>query len=95
MRSPSASSALVGQILDVTHLQADPLILERSPVLFASLVSRLRGDLEASGRADRLVVELPADLPPLEADGPRVGQILENLVGNAFKYGPHGRVRDT
>jgi signal transduction histidine kinase len=21
-------------------------------------------------------------------DGPRVGQILENLVGNAFKYGP-------
>jgi hypothetical protein len=81
-------AALVGQILDVTHLQADPLILERSPVLFASVVSRLRGDLEASGRADRLVVEVPADLPPLEADGPRVGQILENLVGNAFKYGP-------
>ena len=81
-------AALVGQILDVTHLQADPLILERAPVLFASLVNRLRGDLEASGRPDRLVVDLPDDLPPLEVDGPRVGQILENLVGNAFKYGP-------
>jgi signal transduction histidine kinase len=81
-------AALVGQILDVTHLQADPLILERAPVLFASLVSRLRGDLEASGRPDRLVVDVPDDLPPLEVDGPRVGQILENLVGNAFKYGP-------
>jgi len=81
-------SALVGQILDVTHLQADPLILETAPVLFASLVTRLRGDLAASGRADRLVVSLPADLPAIEVDGARVGQILENLVGNAFKYGP-------
>ena len=81
-------SALVGQILDVTHLQADPLILERAPVLLASLVTRLRGDLDASGRADRLVVALPDDLPVLEVDGARVGQILENLVGNAFKYGP-------
>jgi signal transduction histidine kinase len=81
-------SSLVGQILDVTHLQADPLILERAPISFAALVTRLRGDLEASGRADRLRVELPPDLPALEADGARVGQILENLVENAFKYGP-------
>jgi signal transduction histidine kinase len=81
-------SALVGQILDVTHLQADPLILERAPVSLASLVNRLRGDLDGTDRADRLVVHLPDDLPPLEVDGPRVGQILENLVGNAFKYGP-------
>lgn len=81
-------SGLVGQILDVTHLQADPLILERVPISFAALVTRLRGDLEASGRANRLQVELPADLPPIEADGARIGQILENLVENAFKYGP-------
>lgn len=81
-------SALVGQILDVTHLHADPLILERSPVLFAALATRLRGDLEASGRADRLVIDLPSDLPPLDVDAARVGQIFENLVENAFKYGP-------
>ncbi len=85
-------STLVGQILDVTHLQADPLILERAPVSFASLVNRLRGDLEGTDRVARLVVGLPDDLPPLEVDGPRVGQILENLVGNAFKYGPDGGV---
>ena len=81
-------SALVGQILDVTHLQADPLILERGPVLFAALVTRLRGDLETSGRSDRLVVDLSTDLPPIEVDAARVGQILENLAENAFKYGP-------
>ena len=81
-------SALVGQILDVTHLQADPLILERTPVAITALVTRLRGDLETSGRAERLVIDLATDLPPLEVDAARVGQILENLVENAFKYGP-------
>jgi two-component system sensor histidine kinase KdpD len=87
-------SALVGQILDVTHLQADPLILERAPISFAALVTRLRGDLEGSGRADRLRVNIPPNLPPLEADGARVGQILENLVENAFKYGPQAGMVD-
>ncbi|HKB29153.1 MAG TPA: hypothetical protein VKC59_09025, partial [Candidatus Limnocylindrales bacterium] len=72
----------------MTHLQADPLILERGPVLFAALLARLRGDLETSGRADRLIVDLPSHLPPIDVDAARIGQILENLVENAFKYGP-------
>ena len=40
-----------------------------------------------SGRSDRLIVDLPTDLPPIEVDAARVGQILENLAENAFKYG--------
>jgi signal transduction histidine kinase len=79
---------LISQILDATHLDADPLILERVPVSFASLVARLRGDLALSGDDSRLVTDLPADLPPIEVDPARVGRILENLVGNALKYAP-------
>jgi PAS domain S-box-containing protein len=81
-------SALVSDILDVTHLDADPLVLERSPVQLASLVARLRGDFAITGGAERLRVELPADLPPLEVDSTRVSQVLENLVSNALKYAP-------
>jgi two-component system phosphate regulon sensor histidine kinase PhoR len=81
---------LISQILDATHLDADPLILERSPVSFASLVARLRGDLALTAGDDRLVTDLPADLPPVEIDPSRVGRILENLVGNALKYAPDG-----
>jgi PAS domain S-box-containing protein len=83
-------TALVTDILDITHLDADPLILERAPVALSSLVARLRGDLAITGREDRLVLDIPANLPPLEVDGPRVGQVLENLVGNAMKYSPPG-----
>ncbi len=81
-------AALVDQVLDVTHLQADPLILDHNVTTFDSLVARLRGDLAISGGADRLVANLPADLPRLEVDIARVGQILTNLVGNALKYAP-------
>ncbi len=83
-------TALVTDILDITHLDADPLILERAPVALGSLLARLRGDLAITGREDRLVVTVEPELPPLEVDGPRVGQVLENLVGNAMKYSPPG-----
>jgi signal transduction histidine kinase len=83
-------AALVDQVLDVTHLQADPLILERRVTTFDSLVARLRGDLAMTRQEERLVVVAAADLPPIEVDIARVGQILANLVGNALKYAPDG-----
>jgi PAS domain S-box-containing protein len=83
-------ATLVDQVLDVTHLQADPLILDRRTTTFASLVARLRGDLAVSGQADRLIVDVADDLPPVEVDIGRVGQVLANLVGNALKYAADG-----
>jgi PAS domain S-box-containing protein len=81
-------STLVDEVLDVTHLQADPLILDRSRAHLGSLVARLRGDLLISGGAERLHVVLPDDLPPVDVDVIRIGQVLANLVGNALKYSP-------
>jgi signal transduction histidine kinase len=81
---------LVDQILDVTHLDADPLILERTPLAFAALVARLRGDLEPSGQGQRLTADLPPGLPPIHVDAGRIGRVLDNLVGNAIKYAPDG-----
>ncbi len=39
-------------------------------------------------RAQRLVVELPAAIPTVEADPRRTVQVLVNLLSNASKYGP-------
>jgi signal transduction histidine kinase len=63
-------------------------VLERTPVQLAALVNRLTADLAISGGADRLRVQLPSDLPAVEVDPIRVGQVLENIVGNAAKYAP-------
>ena len=88
-------STLVDQILDITHLQADPLILERVPVSFASLVNRLRGDLEGTDRDSRLVSDF-AGRPPAARGGsaPRVGQILENLGRQRLQVRAAGRSGD-
>jgi PAS domain S-box-containing protein len=83
-------AGLVDQVLDITHLQADPLILDRRPTTFASLVARLRGDLAMFDQADRLVVDAAPDLPTLDVDIARIGQVLANLVGNALKYASDG-----
>jgi signal transduction histidine kinase len=38
---------------------------------------------------ERVVNEVPADLPPVFADPDRLDRILANLVGNALKYSQH------
>jgi two-component system phosphate regulon sensor histidine kinase PhoR len=81
-------TSLVTEILDITQLVADPLVLERAPARFEGLVARLRADLAISGTDGRVRANLPASLPPVEVDGARVGQILDNLVSNALKYAP-------
>ena len=86
----SRLGSLVDQILDITHLDADPLILERAPIAFSALVARLRGDLALSGDDARLTSELPEGLPDVDVDAGRIGRVLENLVGNALKYSPPG-----
>jgi PAS domain S-box-containing protein len=81
-------TALVDQILDITHLQADPLILDRSRTSFGALVTRLQSDLAMAGGHARLVTAFDGDLPLLDVDVNRVGQVLSNVVGNALKYAP-------
>jgi two-component system phosphate regulon sensor histidine kinase PhoR len=79
---------LVTEILNISHLQADALILDRSPVTVAALVARLLADLGVAGGRERVVVSVQPGLPPIDADPLRIGQVLENLVGNALKYAP-------
>jgi PAS domain S-box-containing protein len=84
---------LVNDILDIAHMQADPLVIRRAPVSFASLMARLRGDLSATGQDHRILVDMAPDLPLIAVDSARIGQVLENLVGNALKYaGPETTV---
>jgi two-component system phosphate regulon sensor histidine kinase PhoR len=78
---------LVTGILDVAHLHADPLVIERSPVRLEAIAGRLAADLAVADQAIRLEVDIPSDLPAVEVDPIRIGQVFENLLDNARKYG--------
>jgi two-component system sensor histidine kinase KdpD len=79
---------LVTNLLDVTRLESGVVDLAKDWVPLEELVGvaleRLQGTL-----GDRVIkVELPANLPMVQADPVLLGQVLINLLENACKFSP-------
>ncbi|MGH9051651.1 MAG: HAMP domain-containing sensor histidine kinase [Acidimicrobiia bacterium] len=72
--------------------EAGRLPLHREPtgpgVLISEAVAAFRPQAEAAGV--EVVIEVPADLPPVEVDPARIRAVIANLVGNALRYMPEG-----
>lgn len=87
---------LVGDLLEVSRLEAGRIRLEPAPValgeLFDGALAGARAEIEA--RHHTLEIDLPTDLPPVLGDRQRLVQALGHLVLNACLYTPDGgRVR--
>ncbi len=88
---------LMGDLLDVSRIQAGKLVLRYTEVDVASLcqqVMRLVQQRIDQSDRDRYILRCEAspELPPLQADANRLHQILHNLLDNAIKYSPGGGV---
>ena len=85
-------AGLVDELLDLARLESGRLTLRLKPLDPAELArrgaERLRPQIERA-RLD-LVLDAPEDLPRVLADGPRVEQVLLNLIHNAIKFTPVG-----
>src|SRR3989442_1466555 len=83
---------LLGDLLDISRLEAGRLELKRQEVdvvaLATDAVMRLR--LEADHH--KLEVVFPDGFPKVTADPNRIEQVLMNLVENAIKYSKPGRI---
>jgi signal transduction histidine kinase len=85
---------LLMDLLEVSRIDAGRVQLRRSSVDMAGLVdatvdkARHRDD----GRDREMVVHLDDALPRISADADRVEQVLTNLVDNALRYAPEGRI---
>ena len=85
---------IVNDILDLAAVEVGKLELHFEAVDLARVVSstlRLVGTM-ALAKNQRLVNNMPADLPYLTADYRRLQQILLNLLANAIKFTPNGGV---
>ena len=85
-------SRLVADLQELAQAEAGQLTLLRQPAHLAGIVEQavtiLRPQVNAKGLA--LSVNLPADLPPVDVDPERVGQVLRNLLNNAVAHTPKG-----
>lgn len=91
-RNGERLSRLIDDILDLTKLEGNQMVLQLRPVHLDAL---LREALSANqGYAQRAGVQLslavPAGSPQVRIDGDRFLQVMANLLSNAIKHSPAG-----
>jgi two-component system sensor histidine kinase KdpD len=75
---------LVGNLLDLSRLEAGAATPHPALWTADDLVGRAFEELGSN--ADRVVVELEANLPLIRADGNQLERVLVNLLDNALKF---------
>jgi signal transduction histidine kinase len=83
---------LVDDLQDLALAEAGQLRLARRPVALAGIVEQAVQALRPalSDKALAIGLHLPADLPCIDADAERIGQVLRNLLNNAITHTPPG-----
>jgi two-component system sensor histidine kinase KdpD len=79
---------LVGNLLDLSRIEAGNLRPEKGWYDIAGLVNEVAGRLRFLTSSHRLTLDVPEDLPPVEFDYVEIDQVLTNLIENAIKYTP-------
>lgn len=79
---------LVSDLQELSRVEAGAFELQITEVSVAALIeqtaARLRPQFEEKGVA--LQIDTPSQLPTVQVDEDRIGQVLLNLVGNALQY---------
>ncbi|HMP97133.1 MAG TPA: response regulator [Kiritimatiellia bacterium] len=94
-KSGSDLLTLINDILDLSKVEAGMLEITRAPVPLDDIVNALGQIFRplAAEKGIAFTIEREAGLPTrLMTDAQRVGQILRNLCGNAFKFTSSGSV---
>jgi signal transduction histidine kinase len=83
---------LVDDLRELTLAEAGQLKLEYRPVAPADLVDRAleAARAQAAAKGVALQADLPEDLPLVDIDSQRIGQVLGNLLSNALTHTPSG-----
>jgi two-component system sensor histidine kinase KdpD len=79
---------LVDNLLDLSRLQAGALSVISRWVALDEVVPLALDDLGPAGRS--VVVDVPDDLPEVQADPGLLERVLSNLTANALRYSPPG-----
>jgi signal transduction histidine kinase/ActR/RegA family two-component response regulator len=86
---------LIGDILDLSKIEADRVVLNPLQVSLRRLVAEMVTSVQPAAARKNLRLDFSVDpnLPDeLILDGPRLRQILLNLLNNALKFTAKGRV---
>ena len=92
--SANALLMLINDVLDLSKLEANQMQIVTAFTDFNALCREvmLIFTFRAQENGNRLVSDVPEDLPELDVDNIRIRQILINLLGNAVKFTSNGTI---
>ncbi len=81
---------LIDNLLESASIEAGRFRVSPRPTQVADIIGEVARTIQPllAKRGQCLEVDLPASLPPVQADPRRTAQILTNLLSNASKYSP-------
>jgi two-component system sensor histidine kinase KdpD len=79
---------LVQDLLDMSRIQAGVLQPRYEVASLPDLVTSVLNDLGSGRRSHAICVDIPDDLPPVDADLVLISRVLTNLLENAVRYSP-------
>ena len=77
---------LMSNLRDVTQIEAGTFSIDSRPSCMADIAVEARNTFLSGAAKNRVVVDLPPDLPTVMADRQRILHVLNNLLANASKY---------
>jgi len=83
---------LIGELLDVSRIEAGRLELRRYPIDIAEIARKVTGRLAPTTDAHTLSMAFPDSFPAVYGDPDKLEQVLTNLVENAVKHTEKGEV---
>lgn len=81
---------LVDDVADVESLRMGTLRLDLAPHDVRGLAAPVVELFQTASRRHRLLLAVPEEPVALVCDGPRIQQVITNVVSNAIKYSPAG-----
>jgi signal transduction histidine kinase len=95
-RGAESMARLVNDLLDISAIESGVVSLEVATFDLGELIGTAVANHQDAAERKRIGISVSdiSDLPPLQADPIRIGQVLDNLIRNAIKYtGEEGKVR--
>jgi signal transduction histidine kinase len=85
---------IINDLLALSRLDAKKMALDVSEVEVGEIIANARTHVEQINRDNHLDVRWDVDetIPPLSTDAIKLEEILQNLIGNAFKFTPKGSI---
>jgi signal transduction histidine kinase len=94
IQNSSTLEKRLAELLDTVKTGSGKIQLQLEPVDMKSIIQGTCAQIAPllQGKSQTLTTELPAYLPLINGDGPRLEQVLLNLMTNAVKFTPVGGI---